>query len=98
MLATELFYLTIIHSFIGYYFECLTLSTLQVCGVSFTRFKYFKAFWACPFTTPMVKGIDKLWKLRGIIDGFNNPRRYIASGVVKTADNSMSAIRIFYRP
>ena len=71
MLATEIFYLTLIHSLIGYYFEYLPLSPLQVFGVYLTRFKEFKAFLPCSFTSPLIKGIYKFWKVQGLIDGFN---------------------------
>ena len=93
MLATKLFYLTLLHSFIGYYFEYSPLIPLQVRGVSLTRFKDFKAFWPCSFAYPTVNGIDNFWELRGLIDGFNDSRRKIYSGVVKTANVSMSAIQ-----
>ena len=46
MLATEIFHLTLLHSFIGYYFEYLPIAPLHVSGVSLTRFKDFKVFWA----------------------------------------------------
>ena len=46
----------------------------------------------------MVNGTDNFCKVRGIIDGFNNSRRKIASGVVKTAYESMSAIQFFTTP
>ena len=42
MLAPELFDIAILYSFIGCYFEKLSLSPLQVCGVSLTRFKEFR--------------------------------------------------------
>ena len=98
MLATELFYLTLLHSFIGYYFEYLPLSPLQVCGVPLTSFKKFKAFWECYFTYLVVKGIDNFWNFWGLVDGFKELCRQIASGVVKTADESMSAIRFRTTP
>ena len=41
------------------------------------------------------KGTNKFWKIRGLIDGFNDSRRYISSGVGKTADESISAIQFF---
>ena len=41
----------------------------------------------CFFTTMMVKGTNDLWKVRGLIDGFNELRKQISFGVVKTADN-----------
>ena len=58
MLATELFYLTLLHSLIGYYFEYLPLPPSQLCGVSLKRIKDFKAFWPCSFISLTVKGID----------------------------------------
>ena len=39
-----------------------------------------------------VKGIDNFWKFRGIIDGFNESRRHIASGLKRMTDESMRAI------
>ena len=42
----------------------------------------------------MVKGTNNFWKIRGLIDGFNDSLRQIDSGVEKTADESMSAIKI----
>ena len=93
MLDTELFYLTLLHSFIGYFFEYLPAYPLQVCGFYLTIFKDLTAFLPCSFTTSTVKGIDNFWKLRGIIGGFKDPYRQIASGVVKPADESMHAIR-----
>ena len=42
--------------------------------------------------------MDKLWRILGLIDGFNESCRHIASGVGKTADESMSAIRFFTTP
>ena len=38
-ISTELFYLTLICSFIGCYFDSLTLYPLQICGFSLKRFK-----------------------------------------------------------
>ena len=52
----------------------------------------------CSITTPTVEGIDNLWKFRGVIDGFNESLSQIASGVVKTDDESMSAIRFRTTP
>ena len=49
--ATGPFYLTLLHSFIGCYFEYLPLYSLQVCGVSLTSPKYFKACWTGSFTS-----------------------------------------------
>ena len=46
----------------------------------------------------MVKGNDNFWKIRGLIDGFNESRRQIDSGKEKTADESMSAIRLRNTP
>ena len=63
-----------------------------------TRFKEFRTFWPCSFVDPLVKGIDKFWKIRGIYGGFNESRRQISSGVRKTSDESMSAIRFCTTP
>ena len=61
-------------------------------------FKEFKAFWTCYFTSTLVKIIDNFYKLRGIIDGFNESRKQILFGVVETTDESMSAIRSHITP
>ena len=79
--ATELFYLTLIHSFVGCYFDYLLLYPLQVCGVSLTRSKEFKAFWESYFTSPPVKVADNFWKVWGLVDGFNKTHKQISSGV-----------------
>ena len=57
-----------------------------------TRFKDLRKFWPYSFVDPLVKGTNNFWKIRGLIDGFNESRRQIASGIEKTADESMSAI------
>ena len=98
MIPTELFYLPLLHSFIGHHFEYVSLSPLQVCGGYLTRFKEFKAFFPYFFTTPKVKGIDNFWKVQGIIGGFNDSNRQIASGVVKTAGESMGDISFRITP
>ena len=99
MLAIELFYFTQLCSFHGCLFEYLPLFLhLQVCGISLTRFKEFRKFWPCYFFDPLVKGTDNFWKIRGLIDGFNGQHRKIDSGVGKTADESMSAIRLLTNP
>ena len=82
MLAIGLFYLTQLYSFIGCFFEYLPLFLpLQICGISLTSFKDFRTFWPCSFVDPLVKGTDNFWKICGLIDGFNESRRQIASGV-----------------
>ena len=98
MLATELFYLTLLHSFIGYFFEYLPAYPLQVCGFYLTIFKDLKAFLPCSFTTSTVKGVDKFCKVLGIIDRFKEPCRQIVSGVVNPADESMNSIRFHTIP
>ena len=81
MLAIELFYHTQPSSFHVCFFEYLPIFLhLQVCGISLTRFKEFKKFWPCSFVDPLVKVTDNFWKIRGLIDGFNESRRQIASG------------------
>ena len=55
-------------------------------------FKDFKAFLIGSFIHPSVKGTGTFWNFGGIIDGFNKLRRNISSGVLKTADESMSYI------
>ena len=71
---------------------------LQVCGISLTRFKESRRFWPCYFFDPLVKVTDNFWKIRGLIDRFNESRRQIASGKEKTADEWMSAIRFCTTP
>ena len=71
---------------------------LQVSGISLMRFKEFKEFLTCYFTSPLVKFTDNLWKVLGIVDGFNESCRYIASGVVKITDSSMSSISFHTAP
>ena len=93
MLAIELFYCTQLCSLHGGFFYYLPLFLhLQVCGISLTRFKWFRKFWPCFFVDLLVKGTDNFWKIRGLIEGFNDLRRQIASGVERTADESMCAI------
>ena len=58
-----------------------------------TKFKEFRTFWPSSFVDTSVKGTDDFWKVGGLIDRFNESRRKIASGLEKTADESMSAIR-----
>ena len=48
-----------------------------------TSFKGFRTFWPSPFVDPSVKGTDNFCKIRGMIDGLNESRRQIASGVKK---------------
>ena len=94
ILAIELFYLTQLFSFHGCFFEYLPLFIpIEVCGMSLTRFKDFMTFWPCSFVDPLVKGTDNFWKMRGLIDGFNESRRQIASSAGKTVDESMSAMQ-----
>ena len=69
--------------FIYWMFLCLltSLSPLQVCDIYLTRFKEFSTFFPCSFVDPSVKGTYDFWKIRGLIDGFNESHRKIASGV-----------------
>ena len=60
-----------------------SLYPLQVCSISWTRFKEFRKFWPCSFVDTSVKGNGNFWKVRGLIDGFNELHRHIASGVEK---------------
>ena len=76
------------------FFEYLPIFIhLQVCGIYLTRFKEFRKFWPFSFVDPLVKVTNNFWKIRGLIDGFNESRRQIASGREKNVDESMSAIR-----
>ena len=63
-----------------------------------TRLKEFRTFWPGSFVDPLVKVADNLWKIRGLIDGFNELRRQIDSGREKTTDKSMSAIQFHTTP
>ena len=81
--TTELFYFTLLCSFIGYYFEYLPLSHLQFCGGFLSRFKGFKVFFLYYFTTPIEKVMDEFCKVWGLIDRFNRLCRQIASVVVQ---------------
>ena len=63
-----------------------------------TRFKEFRKFWPSSLVDPSVNGTDNFWKILGPIDGFNESRRNIASGVEKMADESMGAIRFCTTP
>ena len=63
-----------------------------------TRFKKFRTFWPCSFVDSLVKVTDNFWKIRGLIDRFNESRRQIDSGKEKIADESMSAIRFRTTP
>ena len=84
MLAIELFYRTQPCSFHGCFFEYLPiLLHLQVFGMPFTIFKDFRTFWPCFFVDPLVKSTDNFWKIRELIDGFNESRRQTASGKEK---------------
>ena len=68
-------------SFHGCFFEYLPIFIhLKVCGISLTRFNKFRRFWQCSFVDPLVKVTDNFWKIRGLIDGFNESRRQIYSG------------------
>ena len=69
-----------------------------MCVISLTRFKEFRKFWTCYFVAPLVTDTDKFWKIRGLIEGFNELCRHIASGVGKTADESMSVIKFRTNP
>ena len=74
------------------------ISPLQDCGISLTGFKDFRKCLPCSFIDPLVKGTDNFWKNCGLVDGFYESRRHIASGVEKMADESMSAIKYFTTP
>ena len=76
----------------------ISLSPLQVCGIFLIRFMEFRKFWPCSFVDTLVKGTDNFWKICGIIDGFNESRMHIDSGVEKMADESMSSIRFHTTP
>ena len=76
----------ILHNF--FHFLDVTLVTyslypLQVYGIPLTRCKYLRAFWPNSVTSKSLKVIDNLWKVHGIIYGFNKSRRQIDSGVKK---------------
>ena len=92
MLAIELLYLTQFRSFLGCFFSTYLSLFLYVCGLSLTTFKEFGIFWLCYFVDPLVKVTDNFWKVCGMIDGFNELHRQIASGVDKMVVDSISAI------
>ena len=99
MFTIEIFYLTQKISFITCFFECLHLFlSLQICDISLTRFKELRTFCPCSSVDPLVKGTNNFWKIRGLIDRFNESRRQIGSGVEKTIDESMSAIQFRTTP
>ena len=54
---------------------------------------YFKTFWPCSFVDPSVKGNDNLWKVCGLIDGFNESFKQIASVV---EERQMSQLVPYY--
>ena len=60
-----------------------SISPLQFCVISLTRFNEFSKFWTYYFADMPVKGTNNFWKICGLIDGFNKSRRQIASGVEK---------------
>ena len=76
----------------------ISLYPLQVCGISFKRYKEFRTFWPSSFVDQSVKGTDNFWKIRELIDGFKKLCRQIGSGVEKMADELMSAIRFCTTP
>ena len=98
--ACYLILLSYTTSLIYWVFLCVltSLSPLQDCDISLTRFKEFRNFWPSSYVDPSVKGTDNFWKIRGLIEGFNRSRRQIASGVEKTADESISATQFFTTP
>ena len=79
-------------------FEYLPVSPLHVCSVSLTRIDYFKDLWPCYLHYPLVNVKDNFWRVREIIDGFNNLCWKITSGAEKTAYESMSSIRSHTTP
>ena len=99
MLLIELFYRTQPSSFHGCFFEYLPIFIhLQFCGIYLTSFKEFRTFWPCSFVDTLLKVTNNFWRIRGLIDGFNESRRKVASGREKTANESMSAIRFHTNP
>ena len=92
MIDIEVF---IIHNFVHFSIllgVLISIYTLQVCIIHLTSFKEVRAFWISPFISPLVKVIHNLCKVRGIIGGFNDSRRQIASGMGKMAYESMCVI------
>ena len=71
---------------------------IQVFGISLTRFNEFKAFWTCYFTSPLEKYVYYFWKVRGIIDGFNESRRHISFGMKRIVDVSKSYTQCITNP
>ena len=62
------------------------------------RSKEFRTCWPSYFVDISVKGTNNFWKFHGLIDGFNNFFRQIASGVEKMPDEFMSAILFLTTP
>ena len=99
MLEIEFFYHTQPSSFHGCFFEYLPIFLhLQVCGISLIRFKEFRTFWPCYFVDTLVKVTDNFWEIRGLIDGFNESRRKIASGVVRNRMALIDSSAVFSFP
>ena len=79
--STELYDITLLYSFVRYFFDYIYIPPLNVCGVSLTGIKEFKVFWTGPFISSSVKFTDTFWSVSGIIDGFNESLRQITSEV-----------------
>ena len=81
--AWNLIILSYTNSFISsvYLWVLTSHYTLHVCCISLKRFKQFRLFWPSSFVDPLIKGTNNFWKVRGLIDGFNEFLRQIASGV-----------------
>ena len=86
----------ILHNFV--HFLGVSLSNYLYLFLKCLRYildkvKKFRIFWPCSFVDPSVKGTHNFWKVRGIIERFDESRSRIYYGVEATSDESMSDIR-----
>ena len=72
-----------------------TYLSLSLTGLYYIldKVKKFRTFRPCSFVDMLVKGTNNFWKVRGLIDGFNESCKQISSQEGKTADESMRAIQ-----
>ena len=75
--SIDICYLTLAYPFLGYVFEYLPLSPLQVCGFSLIRFREFRVSCQWYFYSPSVEVLGNFWIVRGVIDRFTKLHRKI---------------------
>lgn len=64
----------------------------RLIGVSYTRFKDIKKFFAYSFCDPEVDQGDPWWRIHGFVDAYNENRRTnVAASFIKLFNESMSA-------